>query len=127
MTTATRGEMLLHTVCALMPDRDQAARIKALDATDHITFAEAYCAVRQLPSLTPDLRRALLEHVYELMDGETKQVLRSRRRSLPSRRRSPHGRSRLTTLTRWTRPETEPIEPGPGRRSSSSTSVDARG
>lgn len=73
MTTAARTR-LLHEICDLVTDRQTAELIRSMDPDDHITFAEAYCAVRTLPGLTRDLRRRLLAEIETLADHEARQA-----------------------------------------------------
>ncbi|HET7734456.1 MAG TPA: hypothetical protein VFK52_00655 [Nocardioidaceae bacterium] len=75
MLAPLRGESLLRVVCDLLTDRAEAARLLSLDPADHLTFAEAYCALRTLPALSPVLRRAVLDQTFELMDAETARLV----------------------------------------------------
>lgn len=78
MKAPPNGELLLHTVCDLIPRQVDAARIRTLDPTDYLTFAEGYCAVRTAPDFDAELRALLLDHIFELMDAETDLILASR-------------------------------------------------
>ena len=78
MPSLTRSELLLHTICDLIKDPAEAARIRAMDPTHHLTFVAAYCAVRDVPTLTPELRRILMAEITERSDAETEQFLRQR-------------------------------------------------
>jgi hypothetical protein len=49
-----------------------------MDPTHHLTFVAAYCAVRDVPTLTPELRRILMAEITERSDAETEQFLRQR-------------------------------------------------
>lgn len=73
----TTRQQLLHTLCQLLPPAD-AERIGAMDPDDSVTYAEAYCACRPLPQFTPEMRSALLEVTFSLMDEETQQVCEQR-------------------------------------------------
>ena len=101
MTTLTPNELLLHEICDLIPDRDTAALILAMDPDDHLTFAEAYCAVRTLSTLTPDLRRRLLAKTYDLANRETAELLAANgdgsRRATASRTVVPTSAAALTS------------------------------
>ena len=78
MPSMTRSELLLHTICDLIKDPDESARIRALDPTSETTFAEAYCAVRNLPTLSSELRSALMAEIFERADAETERQLAAR-------------------------------------------------
>ena len=77
MTTPARTR-LLDEICDLIPDQGAADLIRQMDPDDHITFAEAYCAVRALPTLTRDLRRRLLAEIETLADDEARQAFHGR-------------------------------------------------
>jgi hypothetical protein len=98
--TLTHSQLLLHTICDLIPDPDLAARIREMDPCDETTFAEAYCAVRELATLTPALRRRVVEQIYALADAETERLLRERRTGRPG---GSSGRLRLVPRLRLVR------------------------
>jgi hypothetical protein len=77
MNTHTHNQQLLHEICDLIPDPQRAALIREMDPYDHITFAEAYCAVRTLPTLTRDLRHRLLAEITALAELEKAHLLAS--------------------------------------------------
>ena len=106
MTTFTRHE-LLRTICDVLPE-PEAAKLAGLDPDDHITFVDAYSAAKNLPTLTVELRRALLTTIYDLMDAETERVLAERDGPpQPSRRTYVRpGLVRLVSLPRFRGPRT---------------------
>jgi hypothetical protein len=75
----THSQLLLRTICDLIPDPALAARIRKMDPSDEATFAEAYCAVRELATFTPALRKRVVEQICALADAETERLLRERR------------------------------------------------
>lgn len=78
MHTVTRLDLLLQTFCDLMP-ADAAARISTQDPNDYRTFADAYYVVKDLPTVTPLLKRLLESTIFDLMDAETGASVNRRR------------------------------------------------
>lgn len=85
MASMTRSELLLHTLCDLVEDPTEAARLRALDPATESTFAEVYCAVRKLPTLTDQLRSAFIAEIFEQADRETERQLEAKS-TVPSQR-----------------------------------------
>lgn len=74
----TRNQMLLQTLCDLLPT-DEATRLARLDPDDPDTFVSAYFVTRRLPTMTPELKRTLMESIFDLMDMETVSIIETRR------------------------------------------------
>lgn len=77
MHSYTGNQMLLQTLCGLLPT-NQAAHLEGLNPEDPDTFVSAYFLTRRLSSMTVELKTTLMDTIFELMDMETESVITRR-------------------------------------------------
>ena len=79
MPAPTSRAQLLDTICRQLPPPD-ASRLAPMSPDKSLTFIEVYVAVRLARNVSPSLRRALLDTVFELMDAEARATIAERKR-----------------------------------------------